>query len=116
MTSPEGGFNQYEKLMPYYRPEDAELLVEWSGIIEKRAVANCNDSAFARVKFMGSVNDQKKFVLDIDVQTPEMTLCLLRAIQSCLELMPAATKRFYAALMDSLAEDAEEKEGAASDA
>jgi hypothetical protein len=110
LTFPEGGVNPLLQFLALQRVEDPHLLVEWSDIIEKKASENCRDS-LASIRFKGYVNDQNKFVLDLDASGPDATLCLLQAIESCLDLMPTVAKKFYAALMDALATDAEKRDG-----
>ena len=86
--------------------KDPRLLVEWSDVIEAKA----NGAGSPRVRFKGSVSDQRQFVLDMDAPTPDATLRVLQAIESCLDLMPGDAKEFYAALMDAVASDAERRD------
>jgi hypothetical protein len=111
LTFPEGGFNFLNELLALQRVEDPHLLVEWSDIIEAKANEECRDS-LASVRFRGSVNDQNRFVLDIDARSTGAILCLLQAIESCLDLMPTVAKEFYAALIDAVASDAERSDEA----
>jgi hypothetical protein len=107
LSLPEGGFNFLDQLSALQYGKDPRLLVEWSDIIERKA----NDVGLdSRVKFKGSVNDKHEFVLDMDAPTPDATLRVLQAIESCLDLMPGDAKEFYAALMDAVATDAEKRD------
>ncbi len=115
MTFPEGSVFWQDQLRSLLIGEDPELLAEWSGIIEKRANDNCKDSAVPRITFRVSVDNQGKFAFDIGAPTPQAMLCLLDAIQDCLDLMPTASKRFYAAFMDILAEEADKRDETRSD-
>lgn len=110
MSLPEGGVNILDQLWALQRGADPQLLVEWTDVIEKKANDACRDT-LASIRFKGSVNEQNKFVLDLEAPSPDATLCLLQAIESCLDLMPGAAKEFYAALMDALAADAEKRDG-----
>ena len=68
------------------------------------------------IRFKGTVDDQGRFRLDLDVAAgPGATLCLLQAMEGCLDLMPTAAKRFYSALMDAVASDAEKRDSASTD-
>ncbi len=91
------------------RGADADVLLEWSEIIERRSKEACDDIDGARIIFRGMVDgEESRFSLDVDASDPDATLCLLRTIQGCLELMPAITKQFYATLMEALASQAGE--------
>jgi hypothetical protein len=68
-----------------------------------------------RIRFKGTVNGEGRFALDFAAPVPDAMLCLLRTIQRCLALMPAITREFYAAMMEILASDAENREGLSKD-
>jgi len=105
----EAGGYWLDRLRSEARGADPKVLAEWSEIIEGKANV-CLKDAFVKIKFEVSVDENSKFKLDMDAATPESILCLLKAIQGCLELMPSTTKTFYAALMESLASEAEKRD------
>jgi hypothetical protein len=105
MSFPGGGW-LYDQLREIPRGADPNVLVEWSDIIERKANEDCGDLNARRIRFKGTVNDEGRFALDLDAQDPDATVCLLRAIQNHLNLMPAITREFYGALMVSLASEA----------
>ncbi len=111
LSLPEGGFNFLDQLSALQYGKDPRILVEWSDIIERKA----NDAGgVPSIRFKGSVNDKDEFVLDMDAPTPDATLRVLQAIESCLDLMPGEAKEFYATLMDAVASDAERRDEAES--
>ncbi len=95
-----------DQIRSQLRGADADVFAEWSGIIEKKSKEMCNDRDGARIIFRGAI-DGDRFTLDVDASDSDAVLCLLRAIQSCLDPMPSVPKRFYAALMEALAIQAE---------
>ena len=112
MTFSEGGAFWFDQIRARLRGADPEVLLEWSGIIERRSKEACNDSNGARIIFRGAMDEEeRRFTLDIDASDSDAVLCLLNAIQGCLDLMPAITKEYYATLMEALALEAEEKGG-----
>jgi hypothetical protein len=108
MALPAGGW-LYDQLREIPRGADPSVLVEWSNIIEKKANEECENLNRSRIRFKGTVNDEGRFALDLDVLDSDAMVCLLEEIQSCLTLMPTITREFYGALMVSLAAEAEEK-------
>ena len=68
----------------------------------------CGDRG-ARLIFRGLVDEERRFSLDVDATDSDAVLCLLKAIQDCLDLMPSVPKQFYGALMEALAVQGEEK-------
>jgi len=111
LTLPEGGDNFLDVLRTLQLGRDPQVLVEWSDIIERKANDACHDSV-TPIKFKGAVNDQDRFVLDVGAPSPNATVCLLEAIENCLDFMPSVAKEFYAALMDALASDADKRDKA----
>ena len=109
MAVPEGSVNFLDQLLGSFRGDDAQEVANWSEIIAKRANRNCSDLPVAPIKFKISVAEGA-LASEVDAQTPRATLCLLDAIQDCLDLMPANAKRFYAAMMDAIAADAEKRD------
>jgi len=101
----------YDQLREIPRGAGPNVLVEWSGIIERKANEGCGGSSAGRIRFKGTVNDEGRFALDVDVPNPDATVCLLRAIQDQLDVMPEVTKEFYSALMVTLASGAEKEDG-----
>jgi hypothetical protein len=106
LTFSEGGAFWLDQIRSQLRGADADVLAEWSDIIEKKSKEMCNDRDGARIIFRGVI-DGDRFTLDVDASDSDAVLCLLRAIQSYLDPMPSAPKRFYAALMEALAIQAE---------
>jgi hypothetical protein len=106
----EGGAFWFDAMRSQIRGADPDVFLEWSEAIEKRSKQDCNDITGGRIIFRGVVDDEKNFSLDVDAADSDAILCLLKAIQSCLDLMPSAPKRFYATLMEALATQAEEKD------
>jgi len=105
-----GGGWLYDQLREIPRGADPNVLVEWSDIIERKANEDCGGLNSGRIRFKGTVNDEGRFALDVDAPDPDATVCLLRAIQNHLDLMPAITKEFYGTLMVSLASEAEKND------
>ncbi len=101
----------YDQLREIPRGADPNVLAEWSGIIERKANDSCGGSSAGRIRFKGTVNDEGRFALDMDAPDPDATVCLLRAIQDQLDVMPEVTKEFYSALMVTLASKAEKGDG-----
>ena len=106
MAFSEGGAFWFDQMRSQLRGADADVFAEWSEIIEKKSKETCNDRDGARIIFRGVV-DGDRFTLDVDASDSDAVLCLLRAIQSYLDPMPSAPKRFYAALMEAVATQAE---------
>ncbi len=102
-----GGGWLYDQLREVPRGADPNVLAEWSGIIERKANEDCGDVNATRIRFKGTVSAEGRFALDLDASDPDAMVCLLRAIQSNLNLMPAITREFYGALMVTLASEAE---------
>jgi hypothetical protein len=101
----------YDQLREIPKGADPRLLVEWSEIIERRAIECRGDSVQRPIRFKGTVNEQMRFGLEVDAPDPDGMVCLHEAIQSCLTLMPVITREFFGAIMVSLVSEAEEKEG-----
>ena len=97
----------YDQLREISRGADPNTLVEWSEIIEMRANERCKESNQRPIRFKGKVTDEERFALDFQAPNPASVVCLLEAIQGCLSLMPSPPRRFYAALMVSLASESE---------
>jgi hypothetical protein len=53
------------------------------------------------IRFKGTVNDEGRFALDMDVPHPNAMVSLLNAIQNHLCLMPMIAREFYGALTTS---------------
>lgn len=104
----EGNAYWYDQLRSNIRGADPSVLLEWAEIVEKRAKKACGD-ATARIIFRGTVNEDNKFSLDVDATDPDAVVCLLKAIQGCLDMMPAVPKMFYSSMMEAMATQAEEK-------
>jgi hypothetical protein len=102
----DGGAFWFDQIRSQLRGADADVFAEWSDIIEKKSKEMCDDRDGARIIFRGVI-DGDRFTLDVDASDSDAVLCLLRAIQSYLDPMPSVPKRFYAALMDALAIQAE---------
>jgi hypothetical protein len=100
----------YDKLREIQRGADPNLLVEWSDIIERKANEDRGGLNARRIRFKGTVNDEGRFALDVDAPDPDATVCLLKAIQNQIDVMPAMTKEFFAALIVNLASEAEKKD------
>lgn len=82
------------------------MLLEWSNIIEKMSNEYFNTSPrIDSIRFRGTVKDNGKFALDVKAPGPEAMVCLLRAIQDNLILMPTITREFFVAIMISLSSD-----------
>jgi hypothetical protein len=109
MSSP-GGAWLYDQLREIPRGADPNVLVEWSDIIERKANEDCGDLNARRIRFKGTVNDKRRFALEVDAPDPDAIVCLLRAIQNHLSLMPAVTREFYGSLMVGLASEAEKND------
>jgi len=107
----EGGAFWFDSMRSQLRGADPDEFLEWSEAIEKKSKEDCNDLAGARITFRGAIDEERRFSLDVDAVDSDAILCLLKAIQSCLDLMPSAPKRFYATLMEALATQAEERAG-----
>ena len=101
----------FDQLREVSRGTDPNVLAEWSDIIEKKAHDRFRNSNGRSIRFKGTVSANGGFAVDLDADDPDVRVCLLEAIQSCLTLMPTITMEFYAALMVSLASEAEEKDG-----
>ena len=110
MVFGEGGAFWFDAMRSQLLGADPDVFLEWSETIEKRSKQDCNDVPGARIIFRGVVDEEGKFSLDVDAADSDAILCLLKAIQSCLDFMPSAPKRFYATLMEALATQAEAKE------
>jgi hypothetical protein len=105
-----GGGWLYDQLRGIPRGVDPSVLVEWSDIIERKANEACGGSNAGRIRFKGTVNEEARFTLDVDAPDPDAMVCLLRAIQDRLDIMPVATREFYGSLMVGLASEAEKDE------
>jgi len=108
LTFPEGGAYWFDQVRGLLRGADPQVFLEWSEIIEKKSKEACGDSR-AQVIFAGMVDDGERFTLDVDAADSDGILCLLKAIQDCLDLMPAVPKQFYGALMAALSSEADKK-------
>jgi hypothetical protein len=106
LTFSEGSAFWFDSMRSELRGADPDVFAEWSDIIEKKSKVSCGDSRGARIIFRGVV-DGERFTLDVDASDSDAVLCLLKGIQSCLDQMPGAPKRFYATLMEALATQAE---------
>jgi hypothetical protein len=102
----EGGAFWLDQIRSQLRGADADVFAEWSDIIEKKSKEMCNDRDGDRIIFRGVIDDGR-FTLDVDATDSDAVLCLLRTIQNYLDPMPRVPKRFYAALMEALAIQAE---------
>lgn len=109
MAFTEGGSDALDQVRALQRGADPEVFLEWSAIIEKRSKEACGDLMGARIIFRGTVDEERRFALDVDASDSDATLCLLKTIQSCLDLMPAITREFYGALLGALTSEAGEK-------
>ncbi len=96
----------YDQLREIPRGADPITLVEWSRIIERKAIECCRDFDKTRIRFKGTVA-KGRFALGIDARDSATMLCLLTAIQDHLDLMPRMTKEFYTVVMITLASQAE---------
>jgi hypothetical protein len=96
-----------DQLSANLRGVDPRVLLEFSQLIEKRANARCKDLPAGSIKFRGSVDDEGRFALDPIAPSPDAMVCLLKAIDDSLDLMPYGVKEFYAAVMSALASYAE---------
>jgi len=110
LAFPEGGAYWFDNMRSQLRGADPDEFLEWSDVIEKKSKGDCDDLAGARIIFRGAIDEERRFSLDVDAVDSDAVLCLLKAIQSCLDLMPSTQKRFFATLMEALATQAEEKE------
>ena len=106
MSFSEGGGFWFDQVRSLLGGADAHVFAEWSDIIEKESKATCDDENGSRIIFRGVV-DGDRFTLDVDASDSDAILCLLKAIQSCLDSMPSVPKVFYAGLMEPLATQAE---------
>lgn len=105
-----GGGRLFDQLREIPRGIDPSVLVEWSDIIERKANEACGGSNAGRIRFKGTINEEGRFALDLDAPDPDAMVCLLRAIQDRLDVMPVATREFYGSLMASLASEAEKND------
>ena len=110
MAFSEGSAYWFDQLRSNIKGADPDVLMEWAEIIEKKAKKACGDGG-ARIIFRGAVEggDGHRFSLDVDATDPDSILCLLEAIQGCLDLMPAVPKQFYSAMMDAIATRGQER-------
>ncbi len=106
MTFSDGGGFWFDQVRSLLRGADAHVFAEWSDIIEKKSKETCHDEDGSRIIFRGVV-DGDRFTLDVDASDSDAILCLLKAIQSCLDSMPSVPKGFYAGLMEPLMTQAE---------
>lgn len=112
MSVPEDSANYLDQLLQMSRGINPRLLLEWSDIIERKANAECEDKPVPAIEFKGSIDGQGRFVLDPPLPEPDAVVCLLKAINGCLDLMPTSAKEFYAAVMAMVASEAEARDGA----
>ena len=108
MSSPEGGAYWFDQVRSIIKGGDPLVFFEWAEIIEKKSKEKCGDRE-ARIIFGGAVDEEKRFSPDVDATDPDAIVCLLESIQSRLDLMPSVPKQFYAAIMEAILFQAQEK-------
>lgn len=108
MPFSEGGAYWFDSMRSQLQGVDPNVFLEWSQVIEKRSRRE-SDNLGGRIVFRGRVDGEGKFALDVYAADSDAILSVLEAIQGSLDLMPGAPKRFYAALMEALAVQAQEK-------